>query len=192
MLTGYYTTSEAAEALNVSEITIKRYIYAGKLQSTKLPGGQHRIPRAEVERLLAGQGTRTGATEAAEGDLGERVVELETALEHVIAELQVLAAWCERHGQAEVTHEAAEEPLHRIEVLGPGCRRCDELFELVRAVVRVELGESATVEQVNDLGRITEYGPVLTPAIAVDRRLVPLGRTPSRARLAKLLKSELQ
>ena len=43
---------EAALELRVSFPTIKQWIYAGKLRSVRTPGGHHRIPRKEVDRLL--------------------------------------------------------------------------------------------------------------------------------------------
>ena len=50
---------EAARLLNVSYPTLKQWIYRGKLHSIKTPGGHHRIPRAEVERLSGIAGSRT-------------------------------------------------------------------------------------------------------------------------------------
>ncbi len=46
-----YKLQDAAELLNVSYPTIKQWIYKGKIRSVKTPGGHHRIPRSEVERL---------------------------------------------------------------------------------------------------------------------------------------------
>lgn len=46
-----YTTGEAAKLLGVSFITIKRWIYSGKLKATKTPSGWYRISGAEIERL---------------------------------------------------------------------------------------------------------------------------------------------
>jgi len=43
---------EAALELRVSFPTIKQWIYVGKLRSVRTPGGHHRIPRKEVDRLL--------------------------------------------------------------------------------------------------------------------------------------------
>lgn len=40
------TTREVGELLKVTQQTIKNYIYAGKLKSTKTPGGRHRIYRS--------------------------------------------------------------------------------------------------------------------------------------------------
>ncbi len=46
-----YRLREAAELLGVSYQTLKLWIYKKKVRSTLTPGGHHRIPRSEVERL---------------------------------------------------------------------------------------------------------------------------------------------
>jgi molybdopterin-binding protein len=43
---------EAALQLRISFPTIKQWIYAKKIGSVRTPGGHHRIPQAEVDRLL--------------------------------------------------------------------------------------------------------------------------------------------
>ncbi|HET9407577.1 MAG TPA: TOBE domain-containing protein [Candidatus Sulfotelmatobacter sp.] len=43
---------EAALQLRISFPTIKQWIYARKIRSVKTAGGHHRIPQAEVDRLL--------------------------------------------------------------------------------------------------------------------------------------------
>lgn len=43
---------DAAQELGVSYPTLKQWIYHKKLRSIKTPGGHHRIPRAELDRLL--------------------------------------------------------------------------------------------------------------------------------------------
>src|SRR5579883_2051237 len=43
---------EAALQLRVSFPTIKQWIYSRKIRSIKTPGGHHRIPQSEVDRLL--------------------------------------------------------------------------------------------------------------------------------------------
>ncbi|PYP82669.1 MAG: molybdenum-pterin-binding protein [Blastocatellia bacterium AA13] len=42
---------EAAKLMSVSYPTLKQWIYKGKVQSVRTPGGHHRIPRSEVERF---------------------------------------------------------------------------------------------------------------------------------------------
>lgn len=46
-----YRPQEAARVMGVSYQTLKLWIYNGKIRSIKTPGGHHRIPRSEVERL---------------------------------------------------------------------------------------------------------------------------------------------
>ena len=50
---------EAASELGVSYPTLKQWIYRGKVDSVKTPGGHHRIPRSEVDRLAAGNPRRS-------------------------------------------------------------------------------------------------------------------------------------
>ena len=42
----------AAETLGISYPTLKQWIYRGKIQTVKTPGGHHRIPESELDRLL--------------------------------------------------------------------------------------------------------------------------------------------
>lgn len=48
---------DAADLIGVSYPTIKQWIYDGKIRSVKTPGGHHRIPLSEVQRIA---GTRSG------------------------------------------------------------------------------------------------------------------------------------
>ncbi|HEX4999086.1 MAG TPA: TOBE domain-containing protein [Terriglobia bacterium] len=45
------TAREAATALGVSYPALKQWIYHRKIRSIQTPGGHHRIPRSEIERL---------------------------------------------------------------------------------------------------------------------------------------------
>jgi molybdopterin-binding protein len=47
-----YTPRDAAQVLGVSYATLKQWIYKGKLKSIQTVGGHHRIPEAEIDRLL--------------------------------------------------------------------------------------------------------------------------------------------
>src|SRR5258708_2051513 len=46
------TPREASEVLHVGYTTLKQWIYAKKLRTVKTPGGHHRIPESEIDRLL--------------------------------------------------------------------------------------------------------------------------------------------
>jgi molybdopterin-binding protein len=57
-----YTPRDAAQVLGISYASLKQWIYQGKVKSVKTLGGHHRIPEAEIDRLLP----RVAATGAPE------------------------------------------------------------------------------------------------------------------------------
>ncbi|HZP02423.1 MAG TPA: helix-turn-helix transcriptional regulator [Terriglobia bacterium] len=80
---------DATRQLGVSYPTLKQWIYKGKIHTVKTPGGHHRIPRAEINRLLF-QGRAGGlVSERAHDGASTRHPPLESAeitgLEHIIS-----------------------------------------------------------------------------------------------------------
>lgn len=56
---------EAARQLGISYPTIKQWIYRRKIKSIRTPGGHHRIPRNEIDRLtFFGQSGKRAGKEA--------------------------------------------------------------------------------------------------------------------------------
>lgn len=51
------TVRAAADRLGVSYSTLKQWIYKGTLRTVRTGGGHHRVADAEVDRLLAVEGT---------------------------------------------------------------------------------------------------------------------------------------
>lgn len=47
-----YTPRDAAQVLGISYASLKQWIYQGKLKSVQTPGGHHRTPESEIDRLL--------------------------------------------------------------------------------------------------------------------------------------------
>jgi len=47
-----YPVREACKILGVSYPAMKQWIYKQKVQTVKTPGGHHRIPESEIDRLL--------------------------------------------------------------------------------------------------------------------------------------------
>jgi molybdopterin-binding protein len=56
---------EAARELGVSYPTLKQWIYKRKIRTVTTPGGHHRVPRSEVDRLLFQRGERGQGGKAA-------------------------------------------------------------------------------------------------------------------------------
>lgn len=192
-----YTIGEVAEALHLSVPTIKRYIYEGKLRSTKLPGGHHRIAESEIERLA---GAVEAAAPAAESTAENRIAvleqwltELEADVERLSAALEVMSTYCKQHmsgfgGQAAATRPPA---THSVLILGPGCKRCNALFDLAASVLKAMGRDDTTVTMIKDLDAIAAFGPIVTPALVVDDEVVFSGRVPNEATLRALLRQHL-
>jgi molybdopterin-binding protein len=47
-----YTPRDAAQGLGISYATLNQWLYSGKITSVQTSGGHHRIPEAEIDRLL--------------------------------------------------------------------------------------------------------------------------------------------
>lgn len=77
-----------------------------------------------------------------------------------------------------------------IKVLGPDCFNCQKLEELVKVALR-ELGVSADVLKVTDIGEITKHGILLTPGLVVNGKVKHSGRTvPDLDTIKALIRSE--
>jgi len=50
---------DAAKLMGVSYPTLKNWIYKGTVRSVKTPGGHHRIPQSEIERLTESKKPRS-------------------------------------------------------------------------------------------------------------------------------------
>ena len=78
------------------------------------------------------------------------------------------------------------EHRRRIEVLGPGCKRCKETFHLVQQAA--EAGSLPfDVEKVESIERMVELGLMATPGVAIDGKVVVSGRIPKVDEMRALL-----
>ncbi len=73
-----------------------------------------------------------------------------------------------------------------VKILGSGCVNCRTLEENTRTAL-ADLGMSADVEHVTDVGQIAGYGVTRTPGLVVDEEVVLSGRVPTAAQLRDLL-----
>lgn len=73
-----------------------------------------------------------------------------------------------------------------IQVLGPGCYKCQELAKRVKQAVE-QLGIEATVQHVNDYQTYMTYRILFTPGLVIDGKLVSAGRVLTVKQLMALL-----
>lgn len=75
----------------------------------------------------------------------------------------------------------------KIEVLGMGCAKCNNLYEAAKQAV-AELGIQAEIVKVEDIKIIMEKGIMTTPALAVDGVVKVAGRVPGKDEIKGFLK----
>lgn len=73
-----------------------------------------------------------------------------------------------------------------IKVLGSGCAKCKTLEKITREAVE-QLNIDATIEKVEDIQKIVEYGVMFTPALVVDGEVVIKGRVPKLDEVKSIL-----
>lgn len=73
-----------------------------------------------------------------------------------------------------------------IKVLGTGCAKCKKLEERTKKVLS-ELGVEASIEKVEDIYKIMQFGVMNTPALVIDGKVVMSGRLPGDKELRELL-----
>jgi small redox-active disulfide protein 2 len=73
-----------------------------------------------------------------------------------------------------------------IEVLGPGCARCQTLYENAKAAVD-ELGIDARVDKIDDVAVMVMRGVMESPALMVNGKLVLAGHLATPHKLGELI-----
>lgn len=73
-----------------------------------------------------------------------------------------------------------------IQVLGPGCAKCEALKKNAEQAAK-DAGVEATVEKISDINVITGFGVMMTPALVIDGEVKLVGKVASPADIQKLL-----
>ena len=74
----------------------------------------------------------------------------------------------------------------KIEILGMGCPKCKQLASNAETAVK-ELNINVDISKVTDINKITEYGVMMTPALAVDGKVVSSGKLLSKDDIKKII-----
>ncbi len=76
--------------------------------------------------------------------------------------------------------------MKKIQILGTGCKKCNDLTEKVKAVAD-SLGIDYELEKVTDIVQIVGYGVMATPALVIDGVVKVSGKVPSEQEIKELL-----
>lgn len=74
----------------------------------------------------------------------------------------------------------------KIEVLGPGCAKCEALYRRVQDLT-AKLHVDCEIVKISDITEIVARGVMMTPALIVDGEVVAAGKVPTEAELEDLI-----
>ena len=73
-----------------------------------------------------------------------------------------------------------------VQILGTGSGKCEKLKKNVEQAIQ-ELGVEVQVEKVTDIMKITSFGVMMTPALAVDGQVKVVGKVSTPEEIKALL-----
>jgi len=76
--------------------------------------------------------------------------------------------------------------MKKLQVLGPGCPKCEELAKRTEEAAKA-LGVDYELEKVKDLNEMMALGVFVTPALVVDGEVKVAGKVPSDEEIKKLI-----
>ena len=80
--------------------------------------------------------------------------------------------------------------MMEIKVFGPGCANCHKMEEMAKQAVK-ELGITAEVVKITDIGQIAMHGILSTPGLMVNGKIKHSGKPlPSLEKVKELIKGE--
>ncbi len=76
--------------------------------------------------------------------------------------------------------------MMKIEILGAGCPKCEQLVKNAKAAIE-EMGIEAEVKKVTDIIEIANRGVMMTPALSVNGEIKMVGKVATVDQLKSLL-----
>jgi len=76
--------------------------------------------------------------------------------------------------------------MRQIKILGPGCRRCDQLAAATKEAAD-QLGIEYEIEKVKDVAKFADYGVMMTPGLVVDGEVKSQGKVLSPDEIKAML-----
>ena len=76
--------------------------------------------------------------------------------------------------------------MKQIKILGPGCRRCEQLAANAKQAAD-QLGIEYQLEKVKDVAKLADYGVMMTPALVVDGEVKSQGKVLSLNEIKAML-----
>ena len=79
----------------------------------------------------------------------------------------------------------------KIEILGSGCKRCDQLYENTQnAVSKVKSSADIKVEKIADVNYFAKMGVFMTPGLVIDGQVITTGKVPSANEIVNMIEEK--
>ncbi len=80
----------------------------------------------------------------------------------------------------------------KIEILGTGCKRCDQLYENAQnAAAQIDAAADIAVEKNGDVNYFTKMGVFMTPGLLIDGQVISTGKVPSANEIKNMIVEKL-
>ncbi len=80
----------------------------------------------------------------------------------------------------------------KVEVLGPGCIRCDQLYEnTVSAASEFDASKGIEVTKIGDINYFAKMGVFMTPALVIEGEVISVGKVLTVDQIKKTLEEKL-
>lgn len=76
--------------------------------------------------------------------------------------------------------------MRKIQVLGPGCPKCETLARHANEAVE-ELGIKCEIEKIKDIQEIIKFGVMMTPGFVIDGKVESVGKVLSVEKIKEML-----
>ena len=80
----------------------------------------------------------------------------------------------------------------KVEILGTGCKRCDQLFENTQnAVAELDSPGNIEIEKIGDVNYFAKMGVFMTPGLVIDGEVVSTGKVLSPNQIKEKIEEKL-
>jgi len=80
----------------------------------------------------------------------------------------------------------------KVEILGTGCKRCDQLYENTQnAVAELDSPGNIEIEKIGDVNYFAKMGVFMTPGLVIDGEVVSTGKLLSPNQIKEKIEEKL-
>ena len=80
----------------------------------------------------------------------------------------------------------------KVEILGTGCKRCDQLYENTQnAVTELNAPGNIVIEKIGDVNYFAKMGVFMTPGLVIDGEVVSTGKVLSPNQIKEKIEEKL-